>query len=102
VIKLVSIDELSPELLNVIKNYAFLRYNVDSVADLKSAIVDIEFEIIINEYLDNAKTRIMRIKMDEYKAYVPTDEELIAQVQKRIDAEIAANEPDEPPEEPPV
>ena len=81
-----TIESLSPEVLNTIKEYAFIQYDVTTVAELKTKIVDAEFEKIVNTYLDEAKLRIKRQKMDEYNAYVPTDEEIIAQIQARIDA----------------
>jgi len=81
-----TIESLSPEVLNTIKEYAFIQYDVTTVAELKTKIVDAEFEKIVNTYLDEAKLRIKRQKMDEYAAYVPTDAEIIAQIQAKIDA----------------
>ena len=81
-----TIESLSPEVLNTIKEYAFIQYDVTTVAELKTKIVDAEFEKIVNTYLDEAKLRIKRQKMDEYNAYVPTDVEIIAQIQAKIDA----------------
>ena len=81
-----TIEELSPAVLNAVKAYAFIQYDVSTVAELKTKIVDAEFEKIVNSYLDEAKLRIKRQKMDVYNAYVPTDEEIIAQIQAKIDA----------------
>ena len=81
-----TIEELSPAVLNAVKAYAFIQYNVSTVAELKTKIVDAEFEKIVNTYLDEAKLRIKRQKMDVYNAYVPTDEEIVAQIQAKIDA----------------
>jgi len=83
---MVKIEELNPEVLNAIKQYAFIQYGVKTVAELKTKIVDAEFEKIVNTYLDEAKLRIKRQKMDVYNAYVPTDAEIIAQIQAKIDA----------------
>ena len=79
-----TIEELSPAVLNAVKAYAFIQYNVKTVAELKTKIVDAEFEKIVNTYLDEAKLRIKRQKMDVYNAYVPTDEEIIEQIQAKI------------------
>jgi len=81
-----TIEELSPAVLNAIKAYAFIQYNVKTVAELKTKIVDAEFEKIVNTYLNEATMRIKRQKMDEYGSYVPTDEEIVAQIQAKIDA----------------
>ena len=85
-----TIEELSPAVLNAVKAYAFIQYGVSTVAELKTKIVDAEFEKIVNTYLNEATMRIKRQKMDEYNAYVPTDVEIIAQIQAKIDAAMPA------------
>jgi len=85
---MVKINEIPEAILTKIKEFAFIQYNVISVAELKAAIVEERFEQIVNEYLNEAKLRIMRLKADEAKAYNPTDEEIIAKIQARIDAAI--------------
>ena len=80
------LEDIPENVLNKIKEKAFLDYNVSTVQQLKDAVVDEKFEEIINSYLGEATLRIKRQKMDEYNAYVPTDEEIIAQIQARIDA----------------
>lgn len=81
-----AINEIPTAVLDKIKEYAFKQYNVTNVTELKAAIVDEKFEQIVNEYLDEATLRIKRQKQDEYNAYIPTEDEIIAKLQEKIDA----------------
>ena len=87
-----TIEDIPTPILNKIKEYAFLQYGVSTVAELKSAIVDERFNEIINNYLGEATLRIMRAKADEAKTYQPTDAEIIAKIQAKIDASNQAKE----------
>lgn len=80
------IEDIPTDVLNKIKEKAFLDYDVSTVVELKEKVVDEKFEEIINTYLDQAKLRIMRQKADEAKAYNPTEAEVIAILQAKIDA----------------
>lgn len=81
-----SIDDIPASVLGKIKEYAFLQYGVSTVADLKAAIVDEQFNKIINNYLDDIKMRLLRAKADEAKVYEPTEEELIEKLDAKINA----------------
>jgi len=80
------LEDIPENVLNKIKEKAFLDYNVSTVQQLKDAVVDEKFEEIINSYLGEATLRILRLKKDEFAAYQPTEDEIIAQIQARIDA----------------
>ena len=80
-----AIEDIPTNILNKIKEKAFLDYGVSTVQQLKDKVVDEKFEEIINKYLGEATLRILRIKKDEFAAYQPTEEEIIAQIQARID-----------------
>jgi len=97
---MVKIDKIPIAVLTKIKEFAFIQYNVESIVELKAAIVEERFEQIVNEYLNEAKLRIMKFKADEAKAYNPTDKEIIAKIQARIDAASLQEPPEKPPEEP--
>lgn len=81
-----SIDDIPASVLNKIKELAFLQYGVSTIIELKTAIVDEQFNKIINNYLDDIKMRLLRAKADEAKAYEPTDEELIEKLDAKINA----------------
>lgn len=81
-----AIEDIPTPVLNKIKEYAFLQYGVSSVVELKAAIVDERFNEIINDYLGDVTSRILRAKADEAKAYKPTQEEIIEKLQAKIDA----------------
>lgn len=81
-----TIEDISPAVLNKIKEYAFLQYGVTTVTQLKSAIVDERFNEIINDYLGEVMLRILRAKADEAKNYKPTESEIISKLQEKIDA----------------
>lgn len=89
---MVDIQDIPTPVLNKIKEYAFLQYNVTTVAELKAAIVDERFNEIINNFLGEVLLRILRAKADEAKAYEPTEAELIAKLQEKIDAATPAEE----------
>ena len=80
------IEDIPQPVLDKIKEYAFLQYNVNSIIELKNKIVDQQFEIIVNKYLSEVLLRISRIKKDEAKWYIPTDDERIDYLQSMIDA----------------
>jgi len=81
-----NIEDIPVLVLNKIKKYALLRYGVSTVTELKAAIIDEQFNKIVNNYLDDIKIRLIRARADEAKAYEPTEAELI----ERIDAKINA------------
>lgn len=87
-----SIEDIPPAVLNKIKEYAFLQYGVTTVTQLKAKIVDERFNEIINDYLGEVMLRILRAKADEAKAYEPTESEIIAKLQAKIDAASQAEE----------
>ena len=80
-----AIEDIPTNILNKIKEKAFLDYGVSTVQQLKDKVADEKFEEIINKYLGEATLRILRIKKDEFAAYQPTEEEIIAQIQAKID-----------------
>jgi hypothetical protein len=61
------------------------EYNISTVAELKSVIVEAEYQKIIDRYVDEVKLRIVRQKQDDAKNYKPTDEEIIERLQAKID-----------------
>lgn len=79
-----AIKDIPAAVLSKIEECAFLRYKVSSTLELKAAIVDEQFEIIVNDYLAEATMRIMRKKADEAKICVPTEEEIVGYLQKTI------------------
>ena len=81
-----TIEDIPTPVLNKIKEYAFLQYGVSTVVELKTAIVDERFNEIINDYLGEVMLRILRAKVDEAKAYQPTEAEIIAKLQAKINA----------------
>lgn len=83
---MVDIQDIPAPVLNKIKEYAFLQYGVTTVTQLKAAIVDERFNEIINDYLGEVMLRILRAKADEAKAYEPTEAEIIAKLQAKIDS----------------
>jgi hypothetical protein len=87
-----TIEDIPPAVLNKIKEYAFLQYGVTTVTQLKAKIVDERFNEIINDYLGEVMLRILRAKADEAKAYDPTEAEIIAKLQAKIDAASHAEE----------
>ena len=86
------IQDIPTPVLNKIKEYAFLQYGVSTVAELKAAIVDERFEQIINDYLGEVTLRILRAKVEEAKAYEPTESEIIEKIQAKIDVASQAEE----------
>lgn len=87
-----TIEDIPPAVLNKIKEFAFLQYGVSTVTELKTAIVDERFNEIINDYLGEVMLRILRAKVDEANAYQPTEAEIIAKLQAKIDAASPAEE----------
>ena len=83
---MVGINNIPESVLGKIKEYALLLYGVSTIAEFKAAIVDAEFQRIVNAYLSEITKRILRSKADEAKAYEPTEEELIEKFQAKIDA----------------
>lgn len=81
-----TIEDIPTPILNKIKEYAFIQYGVSTVTQLKAKIVDERFNEIINDYLGDVMLRILRAKADEAKNYEPTEQELIAAIQAKIDA----------------
>ena len=71
--------------LDKIQELALKDYNVSTVTELKAAIVDTEYQKIIDKYLDEVKLRIMRKKRNEVNNYEPTDEEIIELLQAKLD-----------------
>lgn len=78
-------ENIPTVVLEKIKEYALLQYGVSTVTELKAAIVDERFEQIVNDYLEEATLRILRAKADEAKFYEPTEDEVIAVLQAKID-----------------
>ena len=89
---MVDIQNIPTPVLNKIKEYAFLQYGVSTVAELKAAIVDERFNEIINDYHGEVTLRIIRAKVDEAKAYEPTEAEIIEKIQAKIGASNQAKE----------
>ena len=82
---MIPINEIPTPILDKIKELALKEYNVTTVAELKSAIVDKEFERIVNGYLSEITKRILRSKADEARVYEPTNVEFIEKLQSKID-----------------
>lgn len=87
-----TIEDIPAPVLNKIKEHAFLQYGVNTIAELKAAIVDERFNETINGYLGDVTLRILRAKADEAKAYEPTEAEIIAKLQAKIDSASQAEE----------
>lgn len=83
---MIPINEIPTPVLDKIKELAFKEYRVSTIVELKAAIVDIEFQRIVNGYLSEITKRILRSKADEAKVYEPTDVEFIEKLQSKIDA----------------
>ena len=83
---MILISEIPTPILDKIKELALKEYNVATVVELKAAIVDAEFQRIVNGYLSEITKRILRSKADEAKVYEPTEVELIEKLQVKIDA----------------
>lgn len=66
-------------------------YGVNTLAELKTAIISEQFDKIINNYLGEVRLRILRAKADEAKVYEPTDVELVEKFQVKIDAFNSSN-----------
>lgn len=83
---MILINEIPTNVLDKIKELALKEYNVETVAELKAAIVDTEFQRIVNGYLSEISKRILRSKADKARVYEPTDVEFIEKLQSKIDA----------------
>lgn len=83
---MILINEIPTPVLDKIKELALKEYNVATVVELKAAIVEAEFQRIVNAYLSEITKRILRSKADEAKVYEPTDVEFIEKIQAKIDA----------------
>lgn len=82
---MILISEIPTPILDKIEELALKEYNVATIVDLKAAIVDAEFQRIVNGYLSEITKRILRARADEAKLYEPTEEELIEKFQAKID-----------------
>lgn len=85
---MVDVKNISTTVLDKIKEYACLRYNVSNEIELKAAIVDERFTEIINIYYSEVMERILRQKADQVKNYIPTDVEFTEKFQEKIDSSI--------------
>lgn len=83
---MIPINEIPMPVLDKIKELALKKYGVSTIVELKAAIVDAEFQRIVNGYLSEITKRILRSKADEAKVYEPTDVEFIEKLQAKIDA----------------
>jgi len=82
---MVTIDELSPEVLTKIVDYYKKKLNVSTLAEVKAILTTQCFENAVNVVLDQADTRIIRHKADLAKLS-PSDEEKIGKIQEMINA----------------
>lgn len=64
---------------------ALKKYKVSTIDELKTTIVNIEYQKITDEYINEAKRRIVRQKQDEANKYEPTDVEIMERLQAKID-----------------
>jgi hypothetical protein len=68
-----------------VNELALKEYKVSTVNELKTNIVNIEYQKITDKYIDEAKIRIVRQKQDEANKYEPTDGEIIERLQAKLD-----------------
>lgn len=89
---MISWNELSDEVKAAIVAYYEKRYDVIGIVAVKNALTQECFERAIDSVLSGVRKRSRRQKIDTANKYEPTDVEMVAKIQIKIDASVAAGE----------